>query len=84
MSVFGNWQRIFIFKLLGKYYSLIIGNVIRIGFELPIPFLSCKSRIFGDDDHSCYQDLDQPYFLTVHMFPRFKVQLYYYFNMSFE
>ena len=54
-----------------KSYSLIIGNGYSDRSQATDPFRSCKNRIFGDDDHPCSQDLDQAYFLMVHIFPHF-------------
>ena len=45
-------------RIIVKSYSLIIGNGYSDRSRAPIPFRSCKNRIFGDDDHPCSQDLD--------------------------
>ena len=71
-------------RIIMKSYSLIIGNGFSDRSRAPDPVSFLQEPYFGDDDHPYSQDLDQAYFLTVHIFPHFKVLLYYCFLMSFK
>ena len=58
-------------RIIMKSYSLIIGNGYSDRSRAPGPVSFLQEPYFGDDDHPYSQDLDQAYFLTVHIFPRF-------------